>query len=381
MSRPLAFNEEETARWAARPVEAARTGEIQVGFLDPIDGAGMKTWLDLWKRWPGREVMAHPSYVRLFARDGDRVFCVAARSSTGGVLYPVIVRPISSEPWAKREPRGCDLTTAYGYGGPFAWNITERETMSFWSQFDFWARARGAITEFARLSLFPEQILPFHGEILDRGPSVVRSLNLSDDELWADYEGKVRKNVKRARKEGVEISFDPLGLRLDDFISVYDATMNRREALSQYFFPRSFFESIISDLPGQFVFIHAIAGGKVVSSDIILLSAENAYFYLGGTLAEAYSMRPNDLLQHENFRYCRDRGLKRCILGGGYRPDDGVLRFKRSFAPGGDRPFRLGVKTYDRETSARLVERRREWERAQGREWNPVEGFFPPYRS
>lgn len=381
MSKSATFHDEDTARFGRRPVEAFRPGEIQVDFLDPVDSAGMKTWLDLWKRWPGREVMAHPDYVRLFARDGDRVFCAAARTSTGGILYPVIVRPISLEPWAKREPRGCDLTTAYGYGGPFSWNITEREAMSFWSQFDFWARSRGAITEFARLSLFPEQMVPFHGEILDRGPSVVRSLGFSDERLLADYEAKVRKNVKRARKEGVEITFDPLGLRLDEFISVYESTMNRREALSQYFFPRSFFESIITDLPGQFVFVHAIAGGKVVSSDLILLSVENAYFYLGGTLAEAYSSRPNDLLQHENFRYCRDRGLKQCILGGGYRPDDGVLRFKRSFAPGGDRPFRVGVKTYDREASSRLVERRREWERAQGREWNPVEGFFPPYRS
>jgi len=381
MSKSATFHDEDTARFASRPAAAPGSGEVHVDFLDASDPAGRKAWLDHWKRWPGREVWAHPDYVRLFALEADRVFCATVRTSTGGVLYPVIVRPISSEPWGKGEARACDLTTAYGYGGPFAWNFTEREAMGFWSQFDSWARARGAMTEFARLSLFPEQMVLFHGEILDRGPNVVRPLVVSDDELWANYDGKVRKNVKRARKEGVIVEIDPLGLRLDDFISVYESTMNRREALSQYFFLRTFFESIISDLPGQFFFLHAIAGGKVIASDLILVSVENAYYYLGGTLAEAYSMRPNDLLQHENFRYCRDRGLKRCILGGGYRPDDGVLRFKRSFAPGGQRPFRIGVKTYDRGMSARLVERRREWERAQGREWNPVEGFFPPYRS
>jgi lipid II:glycine glycyltransferase (peptidoglycan interpeptide bridge formation enzyme) len=215
----------------------------------------------------------------------------------------------------------------------------------------------------------------------DRGPNVVRSLNLSDDELWSDYEGKVRKNVKRARHEGVAIRFDTQGLLLDDFVSVYESTMKRREALSQYFFPRTFFESIISDLPGQFVFVHAFAGEKVVSSELVLLSTEHAYFYLGGTLAEAFPLRPNDLLQHEMFRYCRDKGLKWCVLGGGYRPADGVLRFKRSFAPGGDRPFRVGVKVYDAEECSRLVERRRAWELAEGREWTHAPDFFPPYRS
>ncbi|HTF56174.1 MAG TPA: GNAT family N-acetyltransferase [Planctomycetota bacterium] len=361
--------------------EGSGSAELHVAFLDPAESAGMKAWLDLWESWPGREVTAHPDFVSLFARPGDQVVCATARTATGGVLYPVIVRPIASEPWASRDIRGCDLTTAYGYGGPFAWNVGEDEARSFWRRFDSWATGLRAVTSFARLSLFPEQLLPLQGEVQDRGPNVVRSLNLSDDELWSDYESKVRKNVKRARQEGVVIRFDPQGLRLDDFVSVYESTMKRRDALSQYFFPRSFFESIISDLPGQFVFVHAIAGDKVVSSELVLLSEEHAYFYLGGTLAEAYHLRPNDLLQHEMFRYCRDAGLKWCVLGGGYRPDDGVLRFKRSFAPGGELPFRVGVKVYDAEECSRLVERRRAWERAEGREWTPAPDFFPTYRS
>jgi len=367
---------------AAAPARTGSgSGELHVGFLDPRESADMQTWLDLWQSWPGREVTAHPNFVRLFTRPEDRVVCASARTSTGGILYPVIIRPLASESWAGADARGCDLTTAYGYGGPFAWNIGEDEARSFWRRFDSWAAGLKAVTSFARLSLFPDQLLPFHGEVQDRGPNVVRTLGLSDDELWSDYEAKVRKNVKRARQEGVTIRFDPQGLRLDDFVSVYEATMKRREALSQYFFPRRFFESIISDLPGQFTFVHAFAGEKVVSSELVLISTATAYFYLGGTLSEAFHLRPNDLLQHEMFRHCRDAGLKWCVLGGAYRPEDGVLRFKRSFAPGGERPFRVGVKVYDPEECSRLVERRRAWEKAEGREWTPVHEFFPPYRS
>lgn len=381
LNKSAELSDEDTAHFERRQLEAPRSGEVRVRFLDASRPADLKEWIDLWRLWPGREVTAHPFFVRLFARPGDRVICPSARTAGGGILFPVILRPFSSEPWAGAEEKRCDLTTAYGYGGPFAWNVPEQLAPGFWSQFHDWAQSRGAVTCFARLSLFPEQMLVFDGEILDRGPNVVRSLTHSDDELWADYDGKVRKNVKRARREGLTVQFDPRGERLDAFHQAYEATMKRREALSQYFFPRSFFESIIADLAGQFVFGHALAGEKVVASELVLVSAENSYFYLGGTHAEAFSLRPSDLLQHEIFRHCRDRGLKRCILGGGYRPDDGILRFKRSFAPGGDRPFRVGVKTYDQDASSRLVESRRAWERSQGREWNPVEEFFPPYRS
>ncbi len=381
MTQSTELHDEDTAHFERRSLEAPRSGEVHVSFLDASRASDLKAWIGLWNAWPGREVTAHPCFVRLFARPGDQVICAAARTEKGGILFPVILRPFASEPWAGTQGRLCDLTTAYGYGGPFAWNVPERLAPGFWSQFHDWGRSRGAVTCFARLSLFPEQMLLFDGEILERGPNVVRTLCLSDDELWSDYDGKVRKNVKRARREGLVVEFDSRGERLGAFHEIYEATMKRREALSQYFFPRSFFEAIVADLPGQFVFVHALAGGRVIASELVLLSAENSYFYLGGTLAEAFSLRPSDLIQHEMFRHCRDRGLKHCILGGGYRPDDGILRFKRSFAPGGDRPFRVGVKTYDRNASSRLVDSRRAWERAQGREWSPAEDFFPWYRS
>ena len=381
MKKTAGMNDNDTEQWTQRTQELAEARELRVHFWDASNAAACKSWIELWNDWPGREVFAHPSYVRQFARPGDRVFCAAARTAIGGILYPVILRPLASEPWAGGKARGCDLTTAYGYGGPFAWSFPERQAPAFWSQFDAWARFRGAITSFARLSVFPEQLISFDGDLVDRGPNVVRTLEHSDDDLWNQYDSKVRKNVKRAQREGLAVQFDDRGEKLDAFIGIYEQTMNRREALSQYYFPRALFETIIKELPGQFVFAHTVAGGKVVASELVLLSAHNSYFFLGGTLAEAFALRPSDLLQHEIFRHCRDRGLKRCVLGGGYRPDDGILRFKRSFAPGGDRPFRVGVKTYDPEASTKLVARRRAWELSQGRTWNPVEEFFPPYRS
>lgn len=356
-------------------------GGMEIDFLDASNAEDRSSWIDLWERWPDREMMAHPGFVGLFARPEDRVVCAAARTDRGGVLYPVIIRPLSLEPWVSKGEQACDLTTAYAYGGPFAWNFSGEEAGRFWSRFNEWAREIRAATSFARLSLFPETLLSFDGETLDRGPNVIRRLDRSENDIWMDYDSKVRKNVQRARREGVTVVGDPKGERLDDFLAIYASTMDRHEANDYYYFPRSMFEKLMAELPGRFLFTHAMAGGKVVSSDLMLLSERSAYYWLGGTLAESFALRPNDLLKHETFLLCRSLGKERVILGGGYKPDDGLIRYKRAFAPGSEARFRIGVKNIDPELTGRLVDQRRTWEGAQGRTWSPVEGFFPPYRS
>lgn len=352
-----------------------------VEFLDASEPQERKRWIETWSAWPRRDIMAHPDYVRLFARPGDRAVAAVLRTAAGGILYPVLVRPLAGEPWAEPGARGCDLTTAYGYGGPFQWGAAASEAREFWTQFDAWAAAQGAATSFARLSLFSDELLPFNGDVVPNGPNVVVRVDVSKDALWSDYRSEARRSVGIARERNVAIQFDPTGERLDEFLAVYTSTMDRRGASSGYYFPRSFFEAFIQNLAGHFTFVHAVAGGRVISSEILLLSAEHAYSYLGGTLAEGFALAPNYLIKHESFLWCQEHGRKAVVLGGGYQPNDGILRYKQRFTRAADRAFMLGRRIFDPEASGRLVERRREWERGQGREWSPAADFFPAYRA
>lgn len=52
-------------RGQAEPAEGGR-----FAMLDAGDAAQRQTWLDLWARWPDREVSAHPVYAELFAASG-----------------------------------------------------------------------------------------------------------------------------------------------------------------------------------------------------------------------------------------------------------------------------------------------------------------------
>ena len=354
---------------------------LQVRILDGGVAEDRQAWLDLWHQWPDAEVMAHPDYVRLFARPQDRFLAAAVRTARGGILYPFLARPLALEPWSPPGLNAWDTTTPYGYGGPFAWNSAPEETMDFWPNFECWARREQIVTSFARLSLFADQRIPFDGQVEFNGPNIVRSLNETEDEIWSSYEPKVRKNVRRARERGCSLRIDTAGSGLDEFLRVYTATMERRNASSQYFFPRSFFESLIRGLERHFVFFHVLLGGKVVSTELVLLSARHAYSFLGGTLEEAFDARPNDFLKHESFLWCRAAGKKAVVLGGGYHGQEGLLRYKQAFAPSGSMPFTVGKKSYNAVLTGTLLDHRADWEQARASGWQRDPAFFPPYRA
>lgn len=348
--------------------------------LDAAAPDDRAAWLAAWAAWPGREVSAHPDYVALFARPCDRVLCATMTLADGGVIYPLIARPLSAEPWAAADESAVDLTTPYGYGGPFTWGSGAAHAETFWDAFGAWASSAHVVSSFARLSLFPEQLLPDRGDVAVRQNNVVRTLDLASDAMWKDYAHKVRKNVNRARQSGLVVEVDEDGRRLDGFVDVYLSTMQRRQALSTYHFSRAFFQTIVEKLRGSFAFFHVMAGDRLVSTELVLVSADHLYSFLGGTVEDAFDLRPNDLLKHEVIEWGRAKGKRAFVLGGGYQGDDGIYKYKMSFAPNGSVPFRVATRCFDPAATARLVAARHEHATAHGQPWEPSPSFFPPYR-
>lgn len=349
-----------------------------------LDGArpdDRSRWLQLWQEWPDREISAHPSYVELFASQGQRVLCALWRTATYTIIFPFILRPLGQEPWA-RGFSGWDLVSPYGYGGPFVWGTDYADAEEFWQAYERWAAEVGLVSAFSRLSLFTEDIVPItRGNLRTSQHNIVRDLRFDDEMLLRDYEHKVRKNIKRAIASGVSVIFDEYGSQfLQDFISIYQSTMQRREAADHYYFDAAFFERIMRELRGQFVFAHAVVDARVISTELVLLSATRAYSFLGGTVADAFPMRPNDLLKHEVSRWARDRGKSAYVLGGGYSAKDGIYRYKKSFAPQGEVRFQVWCHRSNDEQYSRLLEARHIYELQRGADWQPKEGYFPEYR-
>jgi hypothetical protein len=353
---------------------------VKFGILDAGTAVGRAAWLKLWQAWPGREVMALPDYALLFARPCDRVVCVAGEEEGAGILFPLLLRPLAAEPWARPGEARWDAVTPYGYGGPFAWG-SGRDDASFWRSFSEWCREERVVSTFARLSLFPDQLASIPGPLEVRASNVVIPVHEGAEALWRGYESKVRKWVQHAERSGLRTEVDAGGRRLDAFLRVYNHTMERNEAASWYFFPRSFFQALVDRLDGHYAFFHTLSGEEVVSSDLVLCSVDRIYYFLGGTLAEAFPLGPNYLLKHRIACWAIDEGKSFCVLGGGYTEGDGLFRYKRAFARRSLLPFRVACLEHDPRAFRELVADRFAFAQRQGHSWSPRPGFFPPYRA
>jgi hypothetical protein len=257
--------------------------------------------------------------------------------------------------------------------GAAVWGTTDRAETArrFWPEFDAWAVSQGAVSEVVRLSLFDDVLLGA-GRVRPRLVNYVHELPGSAEALWAAVAPKVRQNVRRARRSGVTVRIDRTGEALGDFLRIYAGTMSRRDSEEWYRFDRSFFERLQCELPGRFAYVCAVHEGETVSADLVLLGADAAYYFLGGTDVRAFPLRANELVKIEAMEFARREGRSAYVLGGGVANGDGLDRYKRGFAPDGARMFCTGERIRDPRAYAELAEER-----------SPITAdgdYFPRYR-
>jgi CelD/BcsL family acetyltransferase involved in cellulose biosynthesis len=270
-----------------------------------------------------------------------------------------------------------DATSPYGYGGPFLSGAIDVEVVL--TEAEEWLVQSGLCSAFIRLSLdldVPAGPLTPSTEIVELTDNVVVDLRRTPEELWANYEHKVRKNVKKASRSGCTVRRDDQLHDVDAFVDVYQATMRRRGAAAWYHFDRNFFATLADGLAGSYsVFSVLDATGRVISVELVLESDRFLYSFLGGTLEDSFSMSPNDLLKHEAILHGQRTGRHGYVLGGGYERGDGIFRYKRAFDPDGVRGFR----------TARMIGDKSRYERlSSARHSLPTQSrgvFFPAYRA
>jgi len=353
-------------------------------IFDVNSPADVRDWLGVWDAWPQREVFGHPEYLRLYATSGNRAYCAAWTSQDLIILHPFLVRDLADVPFWTGPPGALfDATSAYGYSGPYVWGEGDRDhaARKFWPEFHAWALDHQVVSEFVRLSLFPETRLPYAGATWLAGKQIIRALNPDRAVPWMDFEHKVRKNAAKAERCGVHVEIDRGGAHLTDFLDIYQHTMARRSALDTYYFPQEFFRQMCDRLPDQFAFFHAVHQNQTVSSELVLVSSSRVYSFLGGTLEDSFTCRPNDLLKVEIIRWAANHGKSGYVLGGGYRGQDGIYRYKRSFAPHGEVSQCLAGQVFSGDLYSALVGARERFAAERGEEWRPRQGYFPAYRS
>ena len=309
-----------------------------------VEHRGSARWLASWEA-TGREPFAHPEFGRLFAGPDDESVAVCWEDGGGRVLLPLVLRAVPEDVRAPAagDPADAwrDAVSPYGYGGPFVGGAPDLG--AFYADLLSWMRDERVLSGFVRGTV----VGPVVGE---HEPEGVRAVHLSDnvvvglglpaEERWRRYEHKVRKNVNKARRNGLTTTMGSALVDPHGFAEVYGTTMERRNASAFYRFDAEFFGSLGRALEGSYwVADTRDEDGTVVSTELVLRGDRTCYSFLGGTRREAFPMSPNDLLKHDIIDHAAAAGLEHYVLGGGYQPGDGIFRYKKAFDPTGVVPF------------------------------------------
>ena len=332
-------------------------------------------WDDIVRSFKNYDVNYLNGYSKAFKLHGDgEPFLFYYDDGSTRAINVVMKRDIAESAFFKDNlltNTWFDLSTLYGYGG-FWVDGENYEAVN--KAYDNYCREQGFVSEFVRFHLFSDYQPHYSGTSETHTHNVVRSLDLSLDEILSDFEHKVRKNLRRAAASGLNIEIDTTGARLDDFLNIYYGTMDRTSSTESFFFSREFFETL-NKMKGNYVYLHVLSEEQVISTEFVLYGSENCYSFLGGTNRDFFHMRPNDFLKYEIIKWAKEMDFKRFILGGGYGDDDGIFKYKKSFAPNGVCDFYIGKKIFDEEKYDKLNKLRK-----QDSTFNEQTLFFPKYR-
>lgn len=346
-------------------------------MLTEIELTDSSKWDETVRSFQTHDVFYLNSYVKAFQEQGQGTPVLIYYEHEGQRAMNVIMkRDIAEDVHFQgilEQNKYYDLSTPYGYGGFLSDGSLSAQIVK---EYEEYCTDKGYLCEFVRFSLLSDYINYFHGICETHSHNIIRSLDISLEDMLSDFEHKVRKNLKRAEKNHLQIIVDDTTRYLDDFLKIYYGTMDRTDAKKDFYFKRSFFE-ILNSMNENCLYFHVLYEDKIISSELVLYGPQNCYSFLGGTNRKYFDLRPNEFLKFSIIKWAKDKGLKNFVLGGGYGADDGIYRYKKSLSPHGVADFYIGKKIYNQELYQKLVELRK----TSSETFDQNSSYFPLYRS
>lgn len=373
-SETLTQSENETMK------QQSSAAAARMRILDAQDRESWEEWLSAWRRCANGDMFSHPAYLVDRAESGQTPLAAEFDDGRGScVLFAFLLRRIDSDVFGRSSvAQKCfDITTALYYGGPLcsladgAEEATLLET--FWDRFRQWARSQRIVSEFHRENPVSGGLSSYPGQRVEQAGHVVKELEgRTEADLLGDTSKSFRRSVRKAEAAGINVIVDETGERLDDFLDLYYATMDRNHASARFYYPREFFDMLNTSLAGRVAYLYALDNGRPISAELVVYCAEIGYSVLGATEESSLRTGVNSLLSHQAFLYAQTRGIKHYVLGGGVTnaADDSLLHYKLSMAKSGLRRYFTAQQVIDEERYIRL---------SSGHSCNST--FFPTYRS
>lgn len=210
----------------------------------------------------------NPDYAKIYEDIEGKSDTFRFECEHGAIQNTFILRPVK---WKVDGETYYDIATPYGYGGPVALECSNIEALmgAYREAFTKYCLDRNIVCEFVRFHLFDNRDVREHwyGETEALLDNVVVDTKGRFDDIWSNYDRKVRKNVNQAAKNGLHLLIERNPDHLDDFLRIYYKTMDRNGAKEYYYFSRKYFEDLARLLPENHIYFHAAKDGTIVSTE------------------------------------------------------------------------------------------------------------------
>lgn len=251
-----------------------------------------------------------------------------------------------------------DWETPYGYGGFLMEGEFEGSAVeAFEGHLKAYALKHHIVSQFVRFYPVYRNEAPF----LKLSGSEIRYLKDTvyidtgkKDEIMAQMDSKNRNMVRKAQKNGVTVFHDK-GEHLDEFIRVYEATMNHNGASGYYYFERAYYQYLIENMRNHIEFFYSVHEGKIIGASIFFYNEEYMHYHLSGMYPQYRHLAATNLLLYEASLWASERGIRLLHLGGGIEADDSLFGFKKQFNKNGRLPFYIGRLIFDKEAYHELL--------------------------
>lgn len=290
----------------------------------------------------------------------------------GKIAYPMVKRKIKTETSLELY----DITTPYGYGGPLIESHTENNSLiwDFRNTFSEYCKTHHIVSEFVRFHPLLENYSGLQGdlEIIPFSHTVEIKLQQEGD-LLNRIPGKTRNMIRKAFKNNVEVKKVKIENYLEEFITMYYATMDRNQAVDYYYFSEDYFKETTKLFGPNVLLFGAFLDNQMIASTLILTKGTSMHYHLAGSIREYQHLGANNALLYVIAQWGEENGMARFHLGGGSSGnEDSLYKFKKSFSTSPSLQFCIGKKIHNLDFYQMLV---------LENEVTENNGFFPLYRA
>lgn len=301
-----------------------------------------------------KDIYFTEEYVKLYESVDGQAYCAVCEDDGNILLFPYIRKSIGEF---------YDFETAYGYGGPIA-NTTDKEWIDVaLSEMQELFSKEMYVCGFIRFHplINNVEICRSHFPVLFDRNTVVINTEETEAEIWKNQIiSKNRNMIRKAERNDLVYSAEYDFASLDEFVKLYNATMERLNAEEFYFFDGQYYKNFSKHFSGRAFLGTVKKENELICAALFMYSPEYGHYHLEGSNHAFSNMAANNFLLWKAALEFHKLGVREFHLGGGYNssPNNTLLKFKKSFS-NNLKDFYIGKWIFNKD---KYDELKREWQ-------------------